>query len=45
MQSNGNALAVEAVDIHRSLPLGGADVHILRGVSFGVARGEWIALT
>jgi putative ABC transport system ATP-binding protein len=45
MQATGNALAVEAIDVHRSLPLGGTDVHILRGVSFGVAHGEWIALT
>ena len=38
-------LAVRAENIHRSLPLGGEDVHILRGVSFDVATGEWVALT
>ncbi len=37
--------AIEAVDLRRSLPLGGEVVHILNGVSFTVRRGEWVALT
>ncbi len=37
--------AIEAVDLRRSLPLGDQIVHILRGVSFTVQRGEWVALT
>jgi len=45
MNATTSAPAVEALDIHRSLPLGGEDVHILRGVTFDVERGEWIALT
>ena len=43
--TNTASPAVRADDVHRSLPLGGADVEILNGVSFEVARGEWIALT
>ena len=37
--------AIEAIDLARSLPLGGERVPILRGVSFTVEAGEWIALT
>ncbi|HEV7503680.1 MAG TPA: ABC transporter ATP-binding protein [Thermoanaerobaculia bacterium] len=37
--------AIEAIDLTRSLPLGGESVPILRGVSFTVDSGEWIALT
>ncbi len=36
---------IEAVDITRTLPLGGETVEILRGLTFTVAPGEWIALT
>jgi putative ABC transport system ATP-binding protein len=36
---------IEAVDIHRSLPVGGRILHILQGISFQVERGEWLALT
>ena len=32
-------------DIHRSLPLGGQTIHILRGISFAVLEGEWVAIT
>jgi putative ABC transport system ATP-binding protein len=38
-------LAVEASNLTRSLPLAGQQVPILNGVSFEIARGEWIALT
>src|SRR5512142_579895 len=37
-------LAVEAVDVRRSLPLGNEHIAILNGVSFRIQRGEWIAL-
>jgi putative ABC transport system ATP-binding protein len=37
--------AIEAIDLTRSLPLGGESVPILKGVSFTVDPGEWIALT
>jgi putative ABC transport system ATP-binding protein len=37
--------AVEAQNITRSLPLAGEQIHILRGVSFKIERGSWIALT
>ncbi len=40
-----NKSIVEVQDIHRSLPIGGRELHILRGVSFQVERGEWVALT
>jgi ABC-type lipoprotein export system ATPase subunit len=36
---------IQAIDVHRSLPLGEHQVHILRGISFQVAAGEWVALT
>jgi putative ABC transport system ATP-binding protein len=47
MQRTGSsaALAIQARDIRRSLPLGGEQIHILNGVSFDVPRGAWIALT
>jgi putative ABC transport system ATP-binding protein len=37
--------AIEAIDLTRSLPLGGERVPILKGVSFTIEPGEWIALT
>ena len=37
--------AVDVRDVTRSLPLGATEVPILRGVSFTVPRGEWVALT
>ncbi len=43
--ANGAIPAVEAVDLRRTLPLGSSEVHILNGVSFTIAAGEWIALT
>jgi len=35
--------AIEAIELTRSLPLGGESVSILKGVSFTVDSGEWIA--
>jgi putative ABC transport system ATP-binding protein len=37
--------AIQAIDLTRSLPLGGERVPILNGVSFRIEPGEWIALT
>jgi putative ABC transport system ATP-binding protein len=36
---------IKADGIRRTLPLGGRDLHILRGVTFSVEAGEWVALT
>ncbi len=36
---------IEVHDVFRSLPLGGRELQILRGISFSVAEGEWVALT
>lgn len=37
--------AIEATDVVRSLPLGAETISILRGLTFEIARGEWVALT
>src|SRR5262245_17357421 len=37
--------AIHAIDVRRSLPLGSETIDILKGVSFEVRRGEWVALT
>ncbi len=42
MESNRG---IEVHDIHRALTLGERLVPILRGVSFTVQRGEWVAIT
>jgi putative ABC transport system ATP-binding protein len=36
---------LQSHEIHRALPLGGQSLHILRGISFEIQRGEWVALT
>jgi len=36
---------VEAIDIQRKLNSNGRDLLILRGISFNVSPGEWVALT
>jgi len=36
---------VEAIDIQRKLTSNGRDLLILRGISFNVSPGEWVALT
>jgi len=36
---------IEVEDIHRSLSLGERSLQILRGVTFSVGIGEWVALT
>ena len=36
---------IEATDIQRKLSLNGRSLPILRGISFNVADGEWVALT
>jgi putative ABC transport system ATP-binding protein len=48
MQSSSihaTSIAVQVTEITRSLPLGGRQVAILNGVSLGIARSEWVALT
>jgi putative ABC transport system ATP-binding protein len=37
--------AIETRDVTRSLPLGSERIDILRGISFRVEKGEWVALT
>jgi putative ABC transport system ATP-binding protein len=36
---------VEVYDVHRALPLGGQMLHILRGLTFSIQTGEWVAIT
>ena len=38
-------VAVQAREVTRSLPLGTERVEILRGISFEIAAGEWVAIT
>ena len=42
--ATGDAPALEAVDVTKSLPLGRERVDILRGVSLRIARGELVSL-
>jgi len=35
---------IEVIDLHRTMVQGGRELHILRGLSFNVAAGEWVAL-
>ena len=37
--------ALSVRDLTRSLPLGDTPIHILRGLSFTIQRGEWVAIT
>lgn len=36
---------IEVTEIYRMLALGGQEYHILRGISFSVHEGEWVAIT
>lgn len=36
---------IQADNLHKKLSLGDQELHILKGISFEVAQGEWIALT
>ena len=40
-----NTQIIKVEDIHRVLSQGGRELHILRGLSFTVNQGEWVALT
>lgn len=40
-----NSPIIEVNDIHRSVGLDGQALHILRGISFSVQPGEWLAIT
>ena len=37
-------LAVQTADLHKSYRLGRVDLHVLRGVSFSVRRGEFVSI-
>ncbi len=41
---SGNTI-VHVENIHRRLPQGGRDLHILQGISFNVRGGDWLAIT
>ena len=43
--TDSTAPALRVRDVTRWLPLGDQRVDILRGISFDVAKGEWVALT
>jgi len=43
--TNPRPLAVEAIDITRALPVAGDQIAILKGISFEISQGEFIALT
>ncbi len=48
MQPNHNGtnpLAVEAINVTRSLPVAGEEIAILNGISFKIRQGEFVALT
>ena len=36
---------IQAREVTRALPLGNAQVQVLRGVSFTISRGAWVAIT
>jgi predicted ABC-type transport system involved in lysophospholipase L1 biosynthesis ATPase subunit len=36
---------IQAENIHRNLPQGGCELHILNGISFSVDAGSWVAFT
>ena len=38
-------LAIQARHVTRSLPLGAERIEILRGITFDIAAGEWVAIT
>ncbi|MGC9399991.1 MAG: ABC transporter ATP-binding protein [Anaerolineae bacterium] len=40
-----NSIIIHADNLSRALPLGNRTLPILKGLSFEVARGEWVALT
>lgn len=39
------APVIEVTNVHRTLALGGHEYHILRGITFSVNEGEWVAIT
>jgi putative ABC transport system ATP-binding protein len=41
----GSTLALEAIDLHKSLPLGRERVTILNGMSLRIEQGEFVAIT
>jgi len=43
--STGRPAAIDVADLTRSLPLGAESIPILRGVSFCIEPGSWVAIT
>jgi putative ABC transport system ATP-binding protein len=43
-ESTGDGRLIQLQDITRVFSVGGEEVRALRGVSFGIARGEWVAI-
>ncbi|TLN05353.1 ABC transporter ATP-binding protein, partial [bacterium] len=44
-ESMNSKTMIEVSDLQRSLPMGERELAVLRGLSFSVATGEWVALT
>ncbi len=42
--SKESPFMIKAEGLTRTLPIGDRELHILKGLSFNVARGEWVAL-
>ncbi|HZS86424.1 MAG TPA: ABC transporter ATP-binding protein [Chloroflexota bacterium] len=42
--SKGTVPALEAVDVRKSLPLAGTQLEILKGISFRIDKGEFVAI-
>ncbi|HVG61926.1 MAG TPA: ATP-binding cassette domain-containing protein, partial [Hyalangium sp.] len=40
----GDGRLIQLQDITRLFTVGGEEVRALRGISFGIARGEWVAI-
>ncbi len=40
-----NSLMIQTIDLHRTLTMGEQSLEILKGISFEIARGEWVSLT
>ena len=43
--SSAKSEIIQVRDVTRALPLANEQLHILRGISFSIARGSWIAIT
>jgi putative ABC transport system ATP-binding protein len=45
MYSAIDEMVLEVEELHRALPMGDRPNHVLRGISFSIAAGEWVAIT